>query len=152
MIKKSNNIRNEGFPPGNPFRVPDNYFEGFTQKIELRIRSLEQEQSPENHRNQDKRRSFVRWIAIAAGLALIAAISYLSVQLLMDPGKTVSEYAGYTELIEFEMDNYDIDLLMDTYKEESSMAEMPESTDLNEEIIDFLVNNDIDLQLIIEEL
>ncbi|HUX54554.1 MAG TPA: hypothetical protein VMV56_09085 [Williamwhitmania sp.] len=72
----------EGFPKGNPYKVPDGYFNEFPRKLK------EQLSQPsiieETHR--PSRRFIYTQLAYAAGFALLISLGYLGLQ-MMQPAK-----------------------------------------------------------------
>jgi hypothetical protein len=130
----------------NPFIVPDNYFEEVNRKI---ISSTVENQS------EVKERSIYRklrpYLAVAASIAVLAILSYTAFYFL----NTTKTTKGVPEITLNEFsENYlnDIDLL--TLEQNASVLEPGlAQTDLNsKEIIDYLVFDNVDINIIYEQL
>jgi hypothetical protein len=131
----------------NIYRVPEGYFEEFPMKMMERI-------GKQGERQQTKltfRRFFKPQLVIAAAILAFAILGYLSVRYLfsdgIDPELSTQEIAEYFEYYssEFEEELY--------YEVLDEMeVDEPDDHDYNEIIIDYLLNQGIDYQLIMENL
>ena len=130
----------------NPFRVPDNYFENINRKIISDTAGFEEG-------NEDK--SIIRkirpYLAAAASIAVIAILGYTAIYFtgrrdnnLMFPEMTLSDLP----------DSYlnDIDILTLEENVATSGFFQEESGVNNEDIIDYLVFENIDIYDIYEQL
>lgn len=128
----------------NPFRVPENYFDEVNRKI------LD---STVNHQDIKKftvSGKFRPLLAIAASVAILIAAGYISVKLFEK--KTI--YPEVSQII-----NSSPEILLeeiDPYMLENSAsiaADFEKDSDLtNDEIIDYLIDEDIDISMIYEKL
>lgn len=133
-------------PEGNPFKTPENYFEELNTRI---ISSTVGNQDEiKKHGVYLKLRPY---IAFAASVALLALLSYTGVKLFSPGNKALSlssiPVEEYTEMI-----LNDIDLI--TLEEYSVIQEesADEAQDRKNEIIDYLLQENIDINEIQEQL
>jgi hypothetical protein len=133
-------------PEGNPFKVPDNYFEEVNRRI---ISS-----TAENQGGMQKQGLYVKlrlFIAVAASVAVLAILSYTGIK-LFSPHNESDSLSGipveeYSESILNE-----IDIL--TLEENSALLEIPEPEPNidKKDIIDYLLLENIDINEIQEQL
>jgi hypothetical protein len=131
----------------NSFRIPDSYFEEFPQRL---MEKLDSVSTPEGE--QGSIWSVIRpRLAIAATIIGFALIGYTSVKLISRE-RPSSEFSG-TEIAEY-IEYYSSDLDEGIYYEVLDEIYDEESRDpvLNDVIIDYLVDQDIDYLTLIEEL
>ncbi|PCH91177.1 MAG: hypothetical protein COB85_09420 [Bacteroidetes bacterium] len=133
----------------NPFEVPDNYFDNLPGVVSDRINGHSTPHS------STVRALVIRWTAVAASIILIAVLTFVLTnspegninldlaQLDLDEIEEVLMDQGIYAVEEEEL----IDMLLDS-DEESFLEEI---NDLDE-IIDYLIDNNIDLTTIVEEL
>jgi hypothetical protein len=133
-------------PEGNPFKIPENYFE------ELNTRIIS---STVGNRDEIKKHGLYLklrpYIAFAASVALLALLSYTGMKLFSPGNQALSLSAisveEYTEMI-----LNDIDLI--TLEENSVIPEesTDEAQDRKNEIIDYLLQENIDINEIQDQL
>ncbi len=145
-MAKKKEINFDELPKDNPFRVPEGYFDGFSERLSEKLQS-------EKEKNSGKGkiiRIFKNQLALAASLVAFAVISYFSVQFILN--RTQSDYQEliFSEYVEGNLGDYEIDLLMDSYSENVGINEVLD--DYEQEVIEYLLAENIDLQLLIEEL
>ena len=131
----------------NSFRIPDNYFEEFPDKLFKRIES---ENKPVKVRHLVPV-TYRSSLAIAATILAIAVIGYLTVLIVSTdkPGTQLAapEIAEYIEYYASELDESDYyDLLDESYTDESI------EDNYEDVVINYLVDQNIDFQTIVEEL
>jgi hypothetical protein len=137
---------NSKIPEGNPFKVPDNYFEEVNRRI---ISStVENQSSIKGHGLYMKLKPF---FALAASVAVLAILSYTGIK-LFSHNDELDSLSGipveeYSESILNEIDLFTL--------EENSV--LPETTELEpnidkKDIIDYLLLENIDINEIQEQL
>jgi hypothetical protein len=141
-MKKNNKI-----PAGNPFKVPENYFAEVTGKI---ISSTSGEEI-----RKEKIGVYVRlrpYIAVAASVAVLALMSYTGLMIFNHNEKEALSLSGirteeFREAIVNEID-------ITTLEEKAASLDIPEVKVQvnNQDIIDYLVNDNIEINDIYEEL
>jgi hypothetical protein len=150
MTSKANHKHNlENLPKENPFGIPEGYFQGFSDRLKAKIDAG----NDRNKKTIPLFRSYKTYLSLAAGLMLFAAISYTMLHLVLNQHSPVinstEQYAAY---IENDIESYDAAMLIQAY---SSMTEnnYTEEQDLTtEKMIQFLIDENIELDLIINEL
>lgn len=140
-MKKINDI-----PGKNPFKVPENYFEEVNRKILSETSDRKQVNSKSGMLIR-----FRPYLAIAASIAGFVIITYTTVNLLTEKKRNlnISEIVS-EESIELYINDIDI------YSLEEN-AVLSASTELesgvsNDEIIDYLISENIDINDIFEQL
>lgn len=152
-MPKKDNIINDfpDFSNKNSFVVPEGYFENFSDRLSNRMFAEEAKISLK----RDSRLGifFNSKLALAASILLFISVSYFTIQVILNR-KTTSESKYYSELIDHEIYDYDLGLLTEFYleTEESTIQDLDSETDEDSEIIDFLITEDIDIEMIIDEL
>jgi len=154
MEEKNKNTGQNKMPKENPFRVPDGYFENLGAEIEKKIQS--QEEKPPK---KIKLWAITRHqLALAAGIILFVIISSSVMHFILDRGPDDSFPTGhYADLIENGIEDYDTELLINEYIETVDQEETPlvvesENEISNDEIIDFLLHENVELDMILNEL
>jgi len=152
MSKKKKYISIHDVPKENPFKVPDGYFESFENRLASRIRE-------DSEKKTDSPKKISLWnsvrphLALAASIILFAMVSYSIIRLLVKPQEKISTEA-YAQVLNYNIEDIDDETLMETYSEVQSEASV--KTDEDEEyieaVVDYLANEDIDLELIAQEL
>jgi len=128
----------------NPFGVPENYFEELNSKIIASTAGSE----PET-RTKGLYRRLKPYLAVAASVAVLVLLSYTALK-VFDPSDKKGEipYMSFQEFSETYL--YDIDVL--TLEENltaiASNNQLPDVS--NEEIFDFLILENVDLNDIYE--
>jgi len=140
----------KNMPKENPFKVPEGYFDTLTERIEEKIYT-----QPETEKKNVVRflSSVKNQIALAAGFALFVIISYAIMHYVMK-GNTGEQVLNqqFADIIESEIGDYETSILIDAYIETQKEA-IPNDIELpDEEMIEYLITEDIDIELIINEL
>lgn len=145
-MKNSHKKNLNNLPNSNPFGVPENYFESFPGRLSDKIKEKEKT----GKRKKPKVfRIAINQLGLAASLAAFAIISYFSIRLILNNTNSEPD-SFYSEVIEYGIDDYEMDLLFDTYEEENNILEQEDT--YQDEIIDYLVSENIEMTLIYEEL
>ena len=137
---------NDKIPEGNPFKVPENYFKEVNKKI---ISSTAGNDLHETHKSF--RISLRQYLAIAASVAVLALLTYTG-SMLFSPGhESLSLNNIQSETYPEELVN-DIDLIV--LEENAVSLDIPEeSANLdNQDIVDYLIKENIDINDIYEQL
>ncbi|HDJ34150.1 MAG TPA: hypothetical protein ENF21_08675 [Bacteroidetes bacterium] len=146
-MNNKNNTRRKltDIPKENPFRVPEGYFDKLQDKIDkaVAIRQV----------TPDEKRGFFSLLrpqlALAAGFAGLVLLGYFAVKLILKPEPETSQN-DLAEYIEFHMDDFDESQIIDALGEQD--PGIPELDYTDDEIIYYLVTEDIDEITIMEEL
>lgn len=126
----------------NPFRVPDSYFDEVRRQI--MAKTVERQKSPRH----TVYRSLRPFLAVAASLALLITIGYFSTR--FNSRNESSPEISQILISEPELFLNELDLLT---LENSDLFDGSYDPMLSEdEIIDYLVSEDIDITLILEKL
>lgn len=139
-MERHNNMKKE-----NPYKVPDNYFEEVTEKI------MDQTRSSSKHR---KERSIPRIIKpavmMAAAMIGLVIISYTGLRILF-PEKDQIYLSTLTEITEYAMSEINESEIIDhlLLEGEDFLPDDSENS-FNEEIIEYLIDNNIDYSTILE--
>ena len=148
-MKKQSEKEFSGLQKENPFRVPDNYFDNLPEKIQVNIHSYE------NTVSKPVTRIIVYLkphLALAAAILGFALIGYTGFRYFInrnsDSQISNQEIAEYMDFYSNDVDNT---LIMELLEEQE---QQPVETvdDLNEEIIDYLLNENIDIYTIADQL
>lgn len=131
-------------PDGNPFKVPDNYFE----EVNLKIIA-----STIGKGGEKKKKGLYRrlrpYIAVAASIALLAVLGYSAFKIFLPSNNKAA-------LSEISMEEFSSEYLKDidiqTLEKEVEPGELTDksSSISNPEIVDYLLNENIDLNDIYE--
>jgi hypothetical protein len=148
MVKREENKEISNIPGENPFSVPEGYFENFTDRLERRIEKLPK---PEP-RKISFWKSSKNQLALVAGFLVFVAISYSVMHFVID-GSSTDQLSTtlYAEIIESEIENYDTYMLMEAIENIDEYKESGEEDSYKDEMIEYLVNEDIDMEMIINE-
>jgi hypothetical protein len=134
----------EEIKKGNPFKVPDGYFESLTERTMSAIKAQEEKKS---HENKPVRRLNIRaLLAMAAAVAAFAVLTAVTVRLITGGRDNRQQGEGnglYADLAVEEIDTYMIE-------GEWNETEMPvfrevEKAISTDAIIDYLMTENIDL-------
>jgi hypothetical protein len=137
---------NDKISEGNPFKVPENYFKEVNKKI---ITATAGNDLHETHKSF--RISLRQYLAIAASVAVLALLTYTG-SMLFSPGhESLSLNNIQSETYPEELVN-DIDLIV--LEENAVSLDIPEeSANLdNQDIVDYLIKENIDINDIYEQL
>ena len=133
-------------PDRNPFKIPDNYFEEVNRKIITVTTGDGLQEKPR------KVGMLLRqYLAIAASVAVLALLSYTGIKLFSPRGESLSLNGIPSETYSEELVN-DIDLIV--LEEKAVSLEIPEEGPRvdNQDIIDYLIKENIDINDIYEQL
>lgn len=137
---------NDKIPEGNPFKVPENYFKEVNRKI---ISATAGDDLKRTHRIISI--SIRQFLAIAASVAVLALLTYTGSKLFTPSLESLSLYGTTSETFPEELVN-DIDLIV--LEEKAVSLDIPQvRTGMDDqEIIDYLVRENIDINDIYEQL
>jgi hypothetical protein len=155
-MDEQNNKRTQPneFSREHPFRVPDNYFVSFRERLNERIAN------EQNHAGVAWR-TVMKPVLYSIGIASIAVLTFFSVQFLErnNTGNQLDR-SGIAALIEDDLYYYEEELLVQeafsnaeaTTESVSNAADEEISQEYADEIIDYLLYNDVELENIVDEL
>ncbi len=151
--KKTDRIGLEDIPKENPFRVPAGYFEDFTSRLNQR----KAEENPAPLRLRGMRRRAIRsHLALAATILVLLAFSFATIRFLIN--KNDWSHKGkftYAQAVEDDIENYDLDQLTEIYGTNLNLEQEPESKSdslsYTEAVITYLMNEDVDLSLLVDD-
>ena len=133
----------------NFFQVPDGYFESFNERILLKIKN---DSKTSETTRENKIWELVRpQLLFAASFIGLAIIIYSGIYFILGQEKTSNSDHNYiADFMNMEIQNINEDILFE-------MIELPNNFDASDNymediIIDYLVNTDIDYDLLIKEL
>lgn len=133
----------------NPFRVPDNYFDNLPEKIRVNIHAREKAVSKPVIRIVDYLKPH---LALAAAILGFALIGYTGFRYFINKNSNSQisnqEIAEYMDFYSNDVDNT---LIMELLKEQEQQH-VETDDDLSEEIIDYLLNENIDIYTIANHL
>ena len=138
-----------GVNKNNPFRVPDNYFDNLPEKIQVNIHARENAVSKPITRIIDYIKPH---LALAAAILGFALIGYTGFRYLINKNSDSQiRNREIAEYIDFYSNDVDNTLIMELLEEqEQQFIETDE--DLSEEIINYLLNENIDIYTIANQL
>jgi len=148
MKKQEKNHSENNMPKNNPFSIPEGYFENLAGKIEEKI-----------NEKQDVNKKFISFwstarnqLALAAGFILFVLISYAVMHFIID-GNTGKRVSGlqYADIIESDIQDFETDLLIEAYIETRKDDEVFSNDIPDEEMIDYLISEDVDIEMIVDE-
>jgi hypothetical protein len=136
---------NDKIPGGNPFKVPENYFEEVNRRI---IAAAGDKQAD---KQKSIRMTLRQYIAIAASVALLALLSYTGIKLFSPLRETLSLNSIPAEVYSEEILN-NIDLVV--LEEKAVASGIPgEGVQVDDQdIIDYLERENIEINDIYEKL
>jgi hypothetical protein len=139
------NISPSQSDPKKILKVPEGYFESLEPRIYARIRNTG---SPE--KSNRRRQVWLNQLALAASLLIFAMISYAVVNSALKNNRENNAQAGISEMIEYELELYDETTLFEAYADLSDP--ISEEDNYDAVVIDFLVNEEIEMDLIVAAL
>ena len=148
-MKKQTEQELFGVNKNNPFRVPDNYFDNLPEKIQVNIHARENAVSKPITRIIDYIKPH---LALAAAILGFALIGYTGFRYLINKNSDSQiRNREIAEYIDFYSNDVDNTLIMELLEEqEQQFIETDE--DLSEEIINYLLNENIDIYTIANQL
>ena len=126
----------------HPFGVPEGYFEGFSTRLQQRIR--EEESSPVPERRMG---STTKWLAMAAAV-LGAALITTAIVRFTGTGESNGLYPDLALLEQLEI--FDHDLYLYEYLDEES-AELSDDEAFAAQAVEYLATNDVEMDLLFEQ-
>lgn len=133
----------------NPFKVPDNYFDKLPEKIQVNIHACEKAASKPVTRIVN----YVKpHLALAAAILGFALIGYTGFRYFINRNsESQISHQEIAEYMDFYSNDVDNTLIMELLEEQE---QQPVETvdDLSEEIIDYLLNENIDIYTIANQL
>lgn len=126
-----------------PFVVPEGYFEGFSEKLQARIRMEDKSETPVRRIIHTARFR----VAIAAAVLGVALISYSIIRFALPYSNSSGSYPDISlmeQLQGFDDDRYWMELM------ESEAAAMDEDEAYATQAMDYLAANDVELVLLFE--
>ncbi len=128
--------------PGNPFRVPDGYFNNLRENVMDRIRA---EETPEIISHKKEKIHLRPYLSLAATISGLALIIYILLQSIV--GSRVEENGLYDlAILEKTGITNDEAMLMEAYAYEEESA----FSDWDEQAMVYLSSNEVDLMLLLE--
>jgi len=139
-----------GLPKGNPFTVPEGYFNTLPQKISERVAQANREQAIHSFK---KGRFTHSYLAYAAGLALVLSLGYIGAKMSLNHtavpvgAKAIAEKSSIGTYVDFDEAS-----LMQTLHEDSRI---PKPTvgeiDNRDAMIQYLVDENVDYTTLVEK-
>ena len=138
-----------GVNKNNPFRVPDNYFDNLPEKIQVNIHARENAVSKPITRIIDYIKPH---LALAAAILGFALIGYTGFRYLINKNSDSQiRNREIAEYIDFYSNDVDNTLIMELLEEQEQQS-IETDEDLSEEIINYLLNENIDIYTIANQL
>lgn len=155
MQEGSINMKNKseqefsGLKKEYPFRVPDNYFDKLPEKIQINIHAREKAASKPLTRIVN----YVKpHLALAAAILGFALIGYTGFRYFINRNsESQISHQEIAEYMDFYSNDVDNTLIMELLKEQEQQS-VETVDDLSEEIIDYLLNENIDIYTIANQL
>ncbi|MGB5989791.1 MAG: hypothetical protein WBG43_08625 [Marinifilaceae bacterium] len=124
------------YKDNNPFKMPDNYFEGFADKVMDKI-----------HEDEDLKTNpvnvFKTYFWMAATFIFIFGIGRLIIPMVLDPSEKIQTQASQT-IAKFDSSTYNTDIFDEDLDLEVDLTD--------EQIIEYLAEQDIDDSYLVAEL
>ncbi len=143
-----NKFRLSDLQSSNPFLVPERYFEDFSRRLKDRIEAEEENSTTLLRRHPSR---FLR-MALAASILGFVLFTGFFIRYLVNRNGLTRDGINYATLVEQDIENYDLDQLTDLYTETADTDTGLENNVYTDAVIIYLVNEDVDLNLIIENL
>jgi hypothetical protein len=134
----------------NPFRVPDNYFEELNGRILL---NTSEKPAADESKREVRVLAIIRpWLSLAAVIAGVAIIT-MAVLHISGKGTDSSSFnnTAMAEIPQFLIDGIDMYMVEINMENESDNYE-PESENIHDEIIEYLMLNEVDFTVLYEHL
>ena len=103
------------------------------------------------HRKFSFWRSAKNQFALAAGFILFVSISYAMLRFVVGSNAGRQDSVIYAAIIEEYIENFDTYLLIDAYAEPDVEPDLTQDVSFEDEMIEYLISEDIDIELIINE-
>lgn len=149
-MKNRENI-NDFFPDDESdkcFQPPEGYFNSFNEKVFNRIRRKEEKY----HQPETRIWRIIRpQLAFAAGLTGLAFVLYSGIHFILRENENTFSSSPYiSELIQYELNNINEDLLFDIIASGENINDNYDEMD--DIIIEYLINSNIDYNSLFKEL
>ena len=131
---------NELFSKKNPFKVPDGYFENFNLILMQNI-----ENQSQNIQKVTFWHSWKHKVAVAASIAIFAVFSFSLYYIIIKNQPVNSNIAVVADTADAELSFVDENQIVDAI-----IITTPELKVEGEDIIDYLINDNVDINLIAE--
>ncbi len=150
--KKENTFVLKELKTEKSFQVPEGYFEAFPDRLQARIN--------ENKKAETKktifRTYFTPQLAMAASFIGLMVIAYSGIKFVVNKPdfKSGSENTVIADLPDYSLYDLDETMLYEVYNEASSDKNSLRSSETNitDEMIDYLVLEDADIEVLMQEL
>jgi len=127
----------------HPFGVPEGYFEGFSTRLQERIREEESSRVPERRIG-----STTRWLAMAAA---VLGAALLTTAIIKFSGAGSEENGMYPDLALLEqLEVFDNDLYLYEYLDATS-SELSDDEAFAEQAVEYLALNDVEMDLLFDQ-
>ena len=138
-----------GLKKENPFRVPDKYFDNLPEKIQANIHVRKKATGMPVTRIID----FLKpHLALAAAILGFALIGYTGFRYFINRNSDSQiRNREIAEYMDFYSNDFDNTLIMDLLEEQEQQS-IETDDDLSEEIINYLLNENIDIYTIVNQL
>ncbi len=146
--KPHKRIRLDQIPKDYPFKVPEGYFEDFTARLNQRI---SEEETLESLKIKRPVPVFRSRLALAAAILALAAFSVVAVRYILNRNILQESHLNYASIVEQNIENYDIGQLSDEYTENMKEDTLRNNSAYSDAVITYLINDDVDLGLLIED-
>ena len=127
----------------HPFGVPEGYFEGFSTRLQARIREEESSRLPERRIG-----STTRWLAMAAAV-LGAALLTTAIIKFSGTGSDANDIYPDLALLE-QLEVFDNDLYLYEYLESSS-PELSDDEAFVAQAVEYLAMNDVEMDILFDQ-
>jgi len=127
----------------HPFGVPEGYFEGFSTRLQQRIREEESFRVPERRIG-----STTRWMAMAAAVLGAALITTAIIRFSGTGSEANGSYPDLALLEQLEV--FDNDLYLYEYLDTTS-SKLSDDEAFAEQAVEYLAMNDVEMDLLFEQ-
>lgn len=134
-------------PKANSFTTPEGYFDNLASRIEEKTVAVKAV------KKLSFKSAMVNQLAIAAGFILFVVISYSALHFILGDRSDFRESdLSYATLIENEIHEFETDMIIEAINE-TAIEKTEQNEELNnEEIIRYLIQENVSIDLIISEL
>ena len=127
----------------HPFGVPEGYFEGFSTRLQQRIREEESSKVPERRIGIT-----TRWLAMAAA---VLGAALLTTAIIKFSGAGSEANGIYPDLALFEqLEVFDNDLYLYEYLDTTS-SQLSDDEAFAEQAVEYLAMNDVEMDLLFDQ-
>lgn len=138
----------EGFPQGNPYRVPDGYFNEFPRRLKEQL----SQPSFIEVTHRPNRRFIYTQLAYAAGFALLISLGYLGLR-MMEPSKATQPVAKVAAVRENGVYiDFDEASLIDALQNDHHQVKTTVTDNATKDaMIQYLVEDNVDYTTLVEK-